>query len=511
MADRKKIRAFAVKWRGKFRDGKMTYPELEINSMGEECEALGFKMDTGHGFKDKYGEGTNTFKGLAKVIDHVTDIPLLGSGIYSEWRFFTHWAYDPRKILSPENRAWFILALDRLAQLSEESLLSFQGKLEKIRLRVNNCPYGPMPGPNKEIKQDLTLRADGSGCLLGYRLEDNEEEGKPGRRKDFKIEREGADRLFSSLGAYFSKAYLEAIAYDVGSWQLELTNTQGRTYEYWGPLYGSLEYEGVNLSDLVRETLAMDDLYAFDGKTRLNVVNKIALDYSRTRKPADGEEAPLEYRECLVVDRKEGTLTHVKKMGKACKISHQYENKEGIKDLLDSFHPDYLFARVEGNPYGVVDWLKESRTYKLTVDYERGPQRVLEGTYDKRALPEDFPSFVESIMDFIQFFDQEEALDPRVYGKVRRRKSDYIFCSVLFKGGGKTYYYLTEDDSIDPGDFVFVPAGKDNHRELVKVVALDYFTSENAPLDPKKTKKVLRKYRPGDEESPWELWGFKGK
>ena len=44
------------------------------------------------------------------------------------------------------------------------------------------------------------------------------------------------------------------------------------------------------------------------------------------------------------------------------------------------------------------------------------------------------------------------------------------FCSVTFDEGYKSYYYLTEDDSIEIGDFVLVPAGKDNHEAVVEAV-----------------------------------------
>lgn len=30
---------------------------------------------------------------LERIVDQVTDIPLLGSAIYSRWRYFNHWAY----------------------------------------------------------------------------------------------------------------------------------------------------------------------------------------------------------------------------------------------------------------------------------------------------------------------------------------------------------------------------------------------------------------------------------
>ena len=86
------------------------------------------------------------------------------------------------------------------------------------------------------------------------------------------------------------------------------------------------------------------------------------------------------------------------------------------------------------------------------------------------------------MFDFIRFYGLGEILDPSIYGKVKRRKSEYIFCSVTFDEGYKSYYNLTDDDSIEIGDFVLVPAGKNNHEAVVEVVNIEYFSEENMPL-----------------------------
>lgn len=98
-----------------------------------------------------------------------------------------------------------------------------------------------------------------------------------------------------------------------------------------------------------------------------------------------------------------------------------------------------------------------------------------------------------------------EILDPSVYGKVKRRKSEYIFCSVTFDEGYKSYYYLTEDDSIEIGDFVLVPAGKDNHEAVVEVVNIEYFSEENVLLPVEKTKRIIRKCMDEDFDPPDKL------
>lgn len=68
------------------------------------------------------------------------------------------------------------------------------------------------------------------------------------------------------------------------------------------------------------------------------------------------------------------------------------------------------------------------------------------------------------------FYGFGEILNPSVYGKVKRRKQDYIYCSVEFDEGFKSYYYIADDDRIEVGDYVVVPVGKDNHHSVAEVV-----------------------------------------
>lgn len=59
MADMKQIHEFAVKWFEKFRNKKINYLELVDHYMADDCEALGFVMDCGHAFTEKYPRQTS--------------------------------------------------------------------------------------------------------------------------------------------------------------------------------------------------------------------------------------------------------------------------------------------------------------------------------------------------------------------------------------------------------------------------------------------------------------------
>ena len=510
MAEMKQIHDFAVKWYDKFRDQNINYIELVDHWMSDDCAALGFEMDCGHAFSERYGQAANNHEALDRIIDDVTDIPLLGSAIYSQWRYFNHWAYDGTAILEPQNRAWFILALSRLALLTGDNPFIFQGTLKKMRIVSNNICYGPMPEPDEEVEQLLTINDEGHVWFSGYKFGNAGERYEKARTKNFRIEKASVDKLLNAIATYFGNEYIEFFATDIGNWVMELTSTEGTTYKFRGSLCADFDYEGTDLSDLVRDIVGMDDLYVFVGNCKLDVIKRIALDYHRVTKikpkevpeGATWEFVTWDYTEHLIIDRETETLEYIQNIGSGCKVSRKYEIEGGIESLLENFNAEDLFSHIEGNPDDVIDTPNETKDYKITIDYKKNPQRIIEGSYDKNGLPEGFSNFAETVFDFIRFYGMGEILDPSVYGKAKRRQSEYIFCSVTFDEGYKSYYYLTDDDSIEIGDFVLVPAGKDNHEAVVEVVNIEYFSEENVPLPVEKTKKIIRKCTDNDFKLP---------
>ena len=114
----KDINDFALKWLDKFDDENIDCYEMIDHYLADDCETLGFKMDCGKAFSEKYGEASYRYEILKRFINEIDDEYLLGSAIYSRWRYFNHWAYDAKEILESKNRNWFILALSRLEELS---------------------------------------------------------------------------------------------------------------------------------------------------------------------------------------------------------------------------------------------------------------------------------------------------------------------------------------------------------------------------------------------------------
>lgn len=54
------VHLFATKWIEKFRDQKISYIELVDHYLADDCQALGFQMDCGHAFSEKYGDAASS-------------------------------------------------------------------------------------------------------------------------------------------------------------------------------------------------------------------------------------------------------------------------------------------------------------------------------------------------------------------------------------------------------------------------------------------------------------------
>lgn len=208
------------------------------------------------------------------------------------------------------------------------------------------------------------------------------------------------------------------------------------------------------------------------------------------------------YSEKLVLDRESETLEHIQNISSGCIVSRKYCVQGGVEGLLDDIDADGLFGEIEGNPDDVVDTSLESNDYTITVDFQKGPQRVIQGTYDKKALPEFWGDFADAVWQFIRFYGWGEMLDPAVYEKVKCRKQDVIYCSVGFDEGYKSYYYIADNNNISVGDYVVVPVDKDNHYSVAEIIKVEYFSEENVSLPLDHTKYIIHKCTDDDFDPP---------
>lgn len=137
--------------------------------------------------------------------------------------------------------------------------------LRKITLVSNNICYGPMPSPEDEVEQRLTITSTGQVWFTGYAYADGFGRYAPCRKKRIRIGSEVANRTLSFIDRYFQGDYLCCFATDVGDWKIELTYADGTTRKETGSLCEDLLVDDVWLSDYIRQNIPIENLFVFDG------------------------------------------------------------------------------------------------------------------------------------------------------------------------------------------------------------------------------------------------------
>ena len=381
--------------------------------------------------------------------------------------------------------------------MSSYEYVPFRGELQKMRLIANNMGYGPLPAPGEEVEQRLTLTANGKVWLSRFSYYDTAHNSLMSR-KQFTVDHRCVESLFQKITAHFAGNERTGMAMDVATWELELTNTEGISYQFIGPMLRGFSPTLDAISDELRSVLDRKGLFAFDGEPEHDRINRITVNYQLVRhiQPSapvnDSSPITWTYGESLIIDRASETVEYHHQFGTACEATHRYYVQDGVPALLDALDVDSLFKRMpdsltEREP---VD-SDEGREYNITVDYEDSSQLVLSGCFDCYGLPEDWSDFVGCLKEFLEFYHIHDLLNENYFEKPSDKSSCLAFCLVEFEPRGKTYYYLDRHFEYKVGDQVTVPVGAYEHILKAKVVQVDYFKPEDAPFPLSRIKEIL--------------------
>ena len=115
---KEKIVMFCDKWIELFSNDKTSYLTLmDDSSFAEACFSFGWEMDSGESFFQKHK--CESFSNALQYASQEDNIDLLGSLLFSHWRYFNHWAYSGSEIL--EYKDWFVTVLQHIKSLQTKS------------------------------------------------------------------------------------------------------------------------------------------------------------------------------------------------------------------------------------------------------------------------------------------------------------------------------------------------------------------------------------------------------
>ena len=224
-------------------------------------------------------------------------------------------------------------------------------------------------------------------------------------------------------------------------------------------------------------------------------INKITLEYQRNvrfiqknEEGTENETVNWDYKEEMILDRYEETLTIRQVIAPGRELTKEYHMRDEIPELMDKCM-EYL-GKLE-SASGPKE--SESAEFKLCLECGASASRVVTGTYNRRGLPEGWDAFIREIAGYIRFYESyEDILNPYIYRK-GRRPGEQIICQVIFHEGGQRHAYRTEDESLEVGDQVIVPAGPYHQEIPAKIVAIDYYQTEDLPQELQALEEIQKK------------------
>lgn len=126
---------------------------------------LGFRMDCGHSYEERYGIALRDVRGLRRELSRIDDVQALGDACFSQCRYITHWAMVPCDDLVE----WLGVALARLEELAGGVELAWDDEAGGLRTTLDGqrtAVAAPRGGGGQNSSR-IELRTDGR-CGNGF-------------------------------------------------------------------------------------------------------------------------------------------------------------------------------------------------------------------------------------------------------------------------------------------------------------------------------------------------------
>ena len=365
--------------------------------------------------------------------------------------------------------------------------LPFHGALEKIRIR--SCRVADPSLPGFDEKQLLEITRDGTAKLTQKTPEGTE-------KAKTRISQADADYIFAAFSETFANYRRERIPSVSGHWRVRLLTDDNEVYFYHGANGQDYRYHDESLTDILRQRTGMPELFGLCVKAETkNKVKSIEISLELTAADAVKDKYANEYETCIhdtnewLLISSQGSITYNRRIANTGRISLQYELKDKVVEFLKLYEDQSVFSHPKGDsPDTVQDEIR--KTYKIVVTRDSGDTSVLEGSFDKDGLPDNWADFVGRLTDFFQGQSLGILFDSRSYNKVLRKSNEVAFCGVDIDGAVGTRCYRCGDE-ICEGDAVVVPTPMKHTMAIGRVVEIRHYPKDQIPKDLARTQEIL--------------------
>ncbi|WP_295731853.1 hypothetical protein [uncultured Limosilactobacillus sp.] len=259
-------------------------------------------------------------------------------------------------------------------------------------------------------------------------------------------------------------------------------NTDGQSFNFTN-YQADPEAAIERLAMKIRDQLNRADLMVFDGNSREDFIEQLTVDYHDHHN----------YQEHLTLTRADNSIQYQRQVKDGTAVEMTYRLPQDVAPFLDDLNPVDLTSTIPGVPNDAVEDQEQFGHFKCTLWRRQLAPVSFSGDYEQYCLPQPWQQLMTFIHQLIDIPTTGLLLDPDYYGRKRRRMSDVIYLSVAFHKDGHQYNYLTDDDSINVGDWVRVPVGDDDHEAIVQVTDKNYYQKSEVPYPLNKIKTIIQK------------------
>lgn len=175
--------------------------------------------------------------------------------------------------------------------------------------------------------------------------------------------------------------------------------------------------------------------------------------------------------------------------GKFVKQEYCGVNRETIDELATHIADSLEFEGwVESKPFRDTTGIC---FYQLDVERYDGVKVRHKGIYNRANMPDEWEGFIESVKNVFDSSIAHNLISVQDFINAGK-PGELKYCSVAISGE-KTYYYLTDDDTLSIGDRVIVPFGSDNSEKSGIIKEIEYYLPERVPFPVEKTKTIIKK------------------
>ena len=293
------------------------------------------------------------------------------------------------------------------------------------KIRIRSCRVADLSLPGFDEKQLLEITRDGTAKLTQKTPEGT-------KKAKTRISQADTDYIFAAFSETFANYRRKRIPSVSGHWRVRLLTDDDEVYFYHGANGQDYRYHDESLTDILRQRTGMPELFGLCVKAETkNKVKSIEISLEQTA---------------------------------ADEVKDQYVNEYGI-----CIH-------------------EVRKTYRIVVTRDSGDTSVLEGSFDKDGLPDNWPDFVGRLTDFFQGQSLGMLFDSRVYSKVLRKSNEVAFCGI--DGVVRTRYYRCGDE-ICEGDTVVVPTPMKHTMAIGRVVEIRNYPKDQIPKDMARVQEIL--------------------